>query len=482
MRIDYPDKAREIGDAILGGAAERGVLVCGSGVGAAVAACKIAGIRAAICHDVYSAHQGVEHDDMNVLCLGSEVVGPSLTAELVRTFLGAQFNGGERYVETPEEDRSDGKGDVTWLSRTCTSSRSAASLRLDRLPLEGHARAGRAGADDARGRRRRRHLEPDDLPEGDRLRRAVRRAAEGALEHETDPKEIFLQLSARDVEAALDLLAPVHEQTGYDGFVSWEVDPTLAYDREGTFDEAMRLHAWIDSPNLYVKIPATKPGLGAIEDCIAHGKNINVTLIFSLQRYAEVVEAYLRGLERLVAGGGDPAGVHSVASFFVSRVDTEADRRLEEIGTKDALALRGRLAVANAKLAYEHYGNAFSGPRWEYLAGKGANPQRCLWASTSTKNPGVPRRDLRRGADRAAHGEHDARGDDQRVPGPRRGARRHRREGLKKAHALLEELAKAGVDYDDVTETLELEGVQKFADSFAQLLDGVQSKRDLVTA
>src|SRR5581483_10136459 len=180
------------------------------------------------------------------------------------------------------------------------------------------------------------------------------------LEKETDPKEIFLQLSASDVEAALALLAPVHERNGRDGFVSWEVDPTLAYDREATFDEAMRLHAWIDKPNLYVKIPATKPGLGAIEDCVAHGKNINVTLIFSLQRYREVVEAYIRGLERLVASGGSPKGVYSVASFFVSRVDTEADKRLEAIGTKDALALRGKLAVANAKLAYEHYQQAFS--------------------------------------------------------------------------------------------------------------------------
>src|SRR6266446_3803180 len=207
------------------------------------------------------------------------------------------------------------------------------------------------------------------------------------LESETDPKEIFLQLSARDIEAALDLLAPVNEKTGYDGFVSWEVDPRLAYDREATFDEAMRLHGWLDRPNLYVKIPATKPGLGAIEDCVAHGKNINVTLIFSLQRYREVVEAYLRGLERLVASGGSPAKVHSVASFFVSRVDTEADRRLEEIGSKGALRLRGRLAIANAKLAYEHYEEAFSGSRWEFLAGKGAFTQRCLWASTSTKNP-----------------------------------------------------------------------------------------------
>src|SRR5207302_4849015 len=120
------------------------------------------------------------------------------------------------------------------------------------------------------------------------------------IREENDPKEIFLQLSARDVEEALDLLTPVHESDPQDGFVSWEVDPTLAYDREATFDEAMRLHAWLDRPNLYVKIPATQPGLGAIEDCVANGKSINVTLIFSLQRYAEVVEAYLRGLERLV--------------------------------------------------------------------------------------------------------------------------------------------------------------------------------------
>jgi transaldolase len=303
------------------------------------------------------------------------------------------------------------------------------------------------------------------------------------LEAETDPKEIFLQLSARDIEAALDLLAPVHERTGYDGFVSWEVDPTLAYDREGTFDEAMRLHAWLDRPNLYVKIPATKPGLGAIEDCVAHGRNINVTLIFSLQRYAEVVEAYLRGLERLVAGGGSPEDVYSVASFFVSRVDTEADKRLEAVGTKDALALRGKLAVANAKLAYEHYQRAFSGPRWEFLKGKGANPQRCLWASTSTKNPEyrdvlyveeligpetvntMPEETIRAFQD---HGE--IRGDTV-------------AKGLKKAHALLDDIAKVGVDYDDVTETLELEGVQKFADSFSELLAGVTQKREaLATA
>jgi transaldolase len=303
------------------------------------------------------------------------------------------------------------------------------------------------------------------------------------LGEETDAKEIFLQLSSRDVEAALDLFARVHARSPQDGFVSWEVDPTLAYDREATFDEAMRLHTWLDKPNLYVKIPATKPGLGAIEDCIAHGKSINVTLIFSLQRYREVVEAYLRGLERLVASGGNPSTVHSVASFFVSRVDTEADKRLEAVGTKAALALRGRLAIANAKLAYEHYQHEFSGPRWDFLAGKGATPQRCLWASTSTKNPDyrdviyveeligpdtvntMPEETIRAFQD---HGE--IRGDTV-------------TEDLALAHELLEEIAKAGVDYDDVTETLELEGVQKFADSFEELLDGVRAKRgELATA
>src|SRR2546421_5169145 len=303
------------------------------------------------------------------------------------------------------------------------------------------------------------------------------------IENEADPKEIFLQLSARDVEMALDLLAPLHEAQPQDGFVSWEVDPTLAYDREGTFEEAMRLHAWLDRPNLYVKIPATKPGLGAIEDSIAHGKSINVTLIFSLQRYKEVVEAYLLGLERLVASGGDPSKVHSVASFFVSRVDTETDKRLDAIGSKEALELRGKLAIANAKLAYAHFQAAFSGERWEFLEGKGASVQRCLWASTSTKNPDyrdvlyvqeligpntvdtMPLETVRAFQD---HGE--VRGDTV-------------VEGIDDAHKLFEQLAAAGVDYDDVTETAEEEGVQKFADSFEELLDEIRAKRgELITA
>src|SRR5918999_2394308 len=184
------------------------------------------------------------------------------------------------------------------------------------------------------------------------------------LEEERGPKEVFIRLASKDVADALDLLRPVWDRGGgKDGYVSIEVDPTLAYETQATIEEAQRLHELIDRPNLFVKPPATKPGLPAIEEMIARGRSINVTLIFSLERYAEVAEAYIRGLERLVEDGGDPNPVTSVASFFVSRVDTEADRRLEEVGASDEL--KGKLAIANAKLAYQRYQEIFAGERWD---------------------------------------------------------------------------------------------------------------------
>ncbi len=222
-----------------------------------------------------------------------------------------------------------------------------------------------------------------------------------------------------------------------------------------------------------VKIPATKPGLAAIEDVISKGRSINVTLIFSLRRYAEVAESYIRGLERLVAEGGDPGKVASVASFFVSRIDTEADRRLDEIGGQDHL--KGKLAIANARLAYAHYLEAFSGPRWEYLEGKGATPQRVLWASTSVKNPdysdtmyvteliGPDTVDTMPEETIMAFQDHGS-------PEPRL------KSGLAEARAVLADLEQAGVDYDDLTETLEREGVEKFADSFDDLMKSLKSK------
>src|SRR6476619_945078 len=190
------------------------------------------------------------------------------------------------------------------------------------------------------------------IAEGDAYDEQLREILETG---EEDPKEIFLQLSSNDISDACDLLRKVWDEgEGLDGYVSWEVDPTIAGDRDATVAEAKRLHEWVERPNLYVKIPATEPGIGAIEDMIASGRNINVTLIFSHERHKEVMEAYIHGLERLVESGGDPATVHSVASFFVSRVDTETDKRLEAIGG-DALQLRGKLGIANAKLAYQNY-------------------------------------------------------------------------------------------------------------------------------
>ncbi|MDQ3670070.1 MAG: transaldolase, partial [Actinomycetota bacterium] len=225
----------------------------------------------------------------------------------------------------------------------------------------------------------------------------------------------------------------------------------------------------------------TKPGLPAIEDMIAKGKSINVTLIFSLQRYTEVAEAYIRGLERLVAGGGDPTDTSSVASFFVSRVDTEADRRLDESGGHDKL--KGKLAIANARLAYQRYKELFSGERWEFLKSKGASPQRCLWASTSTKNPDY--RDVMYVEELIGPDTVNTMPEETIVAFQDHGEVKPKtlEEGIDEARQLLADLERAGVDYDDVTETLEREGVEKFADSFEQLLEKIRStSRELVAA
>ena len=298
-----------------------------------------------------------------------------------------------------------------------------------------------------------------------------------------DARDAFWRLAERDIKDACDLFRVVWDGgSGRDGYVSLEVDPGLAYDTLATFREAIRLHETVDRPNLMVKIPATKPGLAAIEEVIAKGHSINVTLIFSLRRYAEVAESYVRGLERLVAAGGDPRKVASVASFFVSRIDTECDRRLDELQAGPAVErLKGKLAVANAKLAYQHYKQVFRGPRWQYLASKGATAQRVLWASTSTKNPAYPDTlyvDELIGPDTVntmpeetieAYQDHGR-------PAPRL------EQGLDGARKLLDELARAGVDYEDLTETLEREGVEKFSTAFDELIAALHQKQTSLVA
>jgi transaldolase len=301
------------------------------------------------------------------------------------------------------------------------------------------------------------------------------------LAEEEDAKEVFLKLAVKDVQDACDLLRKVWDEGhGQDGYVSIEVDPNLAFDTDATIAEAQRLHDLVDKPNCFVKIPATKDGIPAIEEMLARGRNINVTLIFSLQRYAEVVEAHLRGIERLVESGGDPTRVASVASFFVSRVDTEADKRLDEAGAPDDL--KGKLAVANAKLAYQHYKEQYSGARWEALRAKGATAQRCLWASTSTKNPDY--RDVLYVEELIGPETVNTMPEETIVAFQDHGEVALTLErDLDEAHRVFERVAEAGVDYDDVVVTLEQEGVQKFSDSFTELLDGVRAKRgELVSA
>jgi transaldolase len=301
------------------------------------------------------------------------------------------------------------------------------------------------------------------------------------IQHEDDPKEVFLALAKDDIREACDLLRPVYDRGGStrDGWVSLEVDPSLAADAGATAHDAKRLHGLIERPNLFVKIPGTKPGLDAIEETIVAGIPVNVTLLFSLERHREAAEAYLRGLRRLRDGGGDLSTVGSVASFFVSRVDTEADKRLDAIGGHDEL--KGTLAIANAKLAYQTYKELFSGSEWEELKAAGASAQRCLWASTSTKNPAysdVLYVDELIGQDTVNtmppvtveafedHGKAEA----------------TLEQGLDEAHRTFEAFASAGVDYDDVVDLLERQGVEKFSDSFKELLEGVAAKRDQLVA
>ena len=296
-------------------------------------------------------------------------------------------------------------------------------------------------------------------------------------EQGSDADTAVRDLTTDDVRAATDLLAPVVRRTGgLDGRVSIEVDPRLAHDTRATVDQAHDLWAEVDRPNLFVKIPATRPGLPAITEAIADGISVNVTLIFSIERYREVIDAYQTGLEQRLAAGGSLDGIASVASFFVSRVDSEVDKRLDTIGTDPALALRGQAAVANARLAYQVYEQAVATERWQRLESAGAARQRPLWASTSTKNPDysdtlyvtelvaphtvntMPEPTLE-----AVAGHGDIRGDTVRG-------------SYSDARDVFDRLERVGVDMDDVGRVLEKEGVEKFETSWIDLLSSVEAK------
>jgi transaldolase len=290
-----------------------------------------------------------------------------------------------------------------------------------------------------------------------------------------DAEASYWSLVTDDLNGALAVLRPLYDRSGgRDGFVSVELAPALAHDSDASVAAARELHQRIDAPNLLVKIPATAEGVAAVRQATAEGLSINVTLLFGLDRYEQIIEAYLQGLE---AHGGDLSGVHSVASFFVSRVDTEVDRRLQAVATPEALSLQGKAAVAQAKLAYRLFRDRFSGPRWQALAARGAQPQRPLWASTSTKNPAYPDTlyvDSLIGpgtittlpeATIAAFEDH----------GTLAATITH---GVQDAQTTLERLAGVGIDLRQVAGLLEAEGVAAFANSFDGLLALLQAQVD----
>ena len=312
------------------------------------------------------------------------------------------------------------------------------------------------------------------LAEGERYDDQVRSlAADGA-----DVDRTVFELTTTDVRDACDIMRPVHDATGgLDGRVSIEVSPALAEDTRATVEEAKKLWAAVDRPNLYIKIPGTTAGIPAISETLGEGISVNVTLIFGLDRYDQVMDAYFTGLEKARANGHDLSQIRSVASFFVSRVDTEVDKRLDALDGSPA-ELKGKAGIANARIAYQHFEEFFTGDRWEALKAHGAHIQRPLWASTGVKNPDypdtmyvdqlvvadtvntMPEKTMRAVAD---HGEFTG---DQVHP------------NYDDAAAVLSDLAEAGIDYDDVIATLEREGVEKFVKSWDELAETVQKSLD----
>jgi transaldolase / glucose-6-phosphate isomerase len=474
--VDYPDYAEAVGRALRESKAERGIILCGSGVGASMTANRIPGIRAGLCHDTYSAHQGVEHDDMNVLVLGGRVVGIELARELIRAFLNARFTGEARHrrrlakmtaLENPLRALRV-LGQSVWLDYIRRSLITSGELRrlIDEDSLCGvtsnpaifeKAVAGSSDYNEV--------LEAPDAP---------------AL----DAKTLYERLAVRDIQDAADVLRPVYEETSKrDGYVSLEVSPFLAFDTDGTLDEARRLWRTVGRENLMIKVPATPQGIPAILQLISEGINVNVTLLFAQDAYEQVAEAYIAGLEKFAAGGGDPGRVASVASFFISRIDTAidaiaAERLQASTSAREQSLLRaltGKVAIANAKLTYQRYRELFGGSRWQSLAGQGAQTQRLLWASTGTKNPNY--RDV-------VYIEELVGPDTVNTipPATFDAFRAHGRvraslgEDVESASDTMATLAEVGISMKEVTDKLLAEGVQLFADAFAKLSKAVEKQ------
>jgi transaldolase len=465
--IDYPLVARDVADALEATDAERGILVCGSGAGVTIAANKLPGIRAAYAADHYTGHQMVEHDHVNVLTLGARVMGPEVAAEIVAAFVNAVPSTETRHLRRLgevlgfERDRSmnaatrlHDAGQSLWLDNITralltsgTLARYIADLAVTGLTsnptIFDKALTGSADYDD--------QIRP-------------------LLSAGIDGEALFFELALEDLTKAASLFRPIWDATdGVDGWVSLEVSPKLAHDTKSTVAEAKALHEKAATPNLFIKVPGTPEGIPAIEELIAAGVSVNVTLLFSREHYQAAAEAYLRGLQRRKESGLD-LDVSSVASVFISRWDAAVTDKLPD-------ALRGQLGVAVAKRTYKAYRDLLASDWWRQLAGAGAKPQRLLWASTGTKDPKLPdtyyihalasEQTINTMPEKTllAFGEHGSVGELLPADGG-------------DAEDVLARIGEAGVDVDALAATLQTEGAGAFVKSWDDLLGCIGSKAE----
>jgi transaldolase len=487
--VDYPDYARAAAEAVVRGDVDRAVVVCGSGVGACIAADKVRGARAAFAGDTYSAHQSVEHDDANVLCLGERVTGPELALEITRAFLAAQFSDQERHrrrvgkiaaIEAESNFPVEAlmrQGQSIWMDNIARSMLASGELR--RLAWE----------DRVTGMTSNPTIFEKAMGHGPEYEAPARALAEQGKSAE----EIYWALAIEDIQGAADVLRATYELTdGRDGFVSLECAPSVANDTQATIAMAADLWKRLNRPNVMIKIPATAEGVPAIEESIAAGINVNVTLLFAVELYEQVAHAYIGGLQRFFRGHEPKRLSHpqarrpapmSVASFFVSRVDTAVDKlladRIAEGGDVSRYeALLGQAAIANARLAYVSFKRLFSGAEWDSLAAQGAEVQRPLWASTSTKNPRY--RDVRYVEELIGPDTVNTV-----PPATLEALKDHARvtrtvdtpEAVERARGTMRELASIGVDMTHVTLQLQVEGVRSFAESYDQLITTLEGRR-----
>jgi transaldolase len=491
--VDYPDYARAAAEAVVRGEADRAIVVCGSGVGGSIAAGKVPGARAFSAFDTYTAHQGVEHDDANVLCLGERVTGPELAVEITRAYLRAQFSEQDRHrrrvtrvsaIEAEANFPTEAllhQGQSIWLDTIARGMLISGELR----DLAWNDRVAGVTSNPTIFEKAMGHEPEYEAP------------ARALAEQGKSAEEIYWTLAIEDIRGAADTLRSVYNLTdGGDGYVSLECAPAIANDTQATIAQAADLWRRVDRPNLMIKIPATPEGVPAIEASIASGININVTLMFSVELYEEVARAYIKGLERYFSGNETHNYHHadslrpapmSVASFFVSRVDTLVDNMLgARLGAngKDARfeRLLGQAAIANARLAYARFKSIFSGSHWSRLADQGARVQRPLWASTSTKNPRY--RDVRYVEELVGPDTVNTM-----PPTTLQALKDHGRisrtvdtpDALAQAQRTMRDLADAGIDMNAVTLQLQIEGVKLFSESFDQLIHTLESRRRALT-